>query len=366
MIRSIHALLAAAVLLIALPAAAEEKPKLLVGHAKCAQCFSMLLVPAATSTLDVQLTAFNTAQDGLTALVSNSVEVMQATYLHLIAARDKGFDVVAISGHVNGGSEILLSNALTIAPDDWVAFKALAMERKAAGKPMRIASSRGSAQDIHLRGELAMHGIDANKDIEFINIPNFPDHGPSLQRGEIDAVCTVEPFASQIRLAGTGKHFALPYTQAAGNLTGLILARSDVVKAKPAEIQELVAAIWRVNQQLRTDRTPWIEAIGKATGLDRKVTEAAMANVDPRLDDVSPEDDRDRQDDARPEIHRARRHRRGRPGARLQLPHQGGGQAPGESRLVSELSAAERGALAHQTRAARSGRFGRLGAGSIA
>jgi len=278
--RSIRALLAA-LLLLALPAAAEDKPKLLVGHAKCAQCFSMLLVPAATSTLDVELVAFNTAQDGLTALVSNNVEVMQATYLHLIAARDKGFDVVAISGHVNGGSDIMLSNALTIAADDWAAFKTLATARKAAGKPLRIASSRGSAQDIHLRGELAMHGIDANKDIEFVNIPNFPDHGPSLQRGEIDAVCTVEPFASAIRLGGMGKHFAFPYTQAAGNLTGLILTRRDVITAKPAELQELVAAIWRVNDALRGDRKPWIEAIGKATGLDRAVTEAAMANVEP-------------------------------------------------------------------------------------
>jgi ABC-type nitrate/sulfonate/bicarbonate transport system substrate-binding protein len=189
--------------------------------------------------------------------------------------------VVAISGHVNGGSDIMLANTLTIAADDWAAFKTLAMERKSAGKPLRIASSRGSAQDIHLRGELAMHGIDANKDIEFVNIPNFPDHGPSLQRGEIDAVCTVEPFASQIRLSGMGKHFSYPYTQAAGNLTGLILTRGDVIKAKPAAIQELVAAIWRVNQALRSDRKPWIEAIGKATGLDRAITEAAMANVEP-------------------------------------------------------------------------------------
>jgi ABC-type nitrate/sulfonate/bicarbonate transport system substrate-binding protein len=278
-IRSIGALLAA--ILMALPAAAQDKPKLKVGYGKCAQCFSMLLVPAATDKIDVELTGFTTAQDGLTAMIAKSVDAMQATYLHLVAARDKGFDVVAISGHVNGGSDIIISNSLTVAPDDWTAFKALVMERKAAGKPMRIASSRGSAQDIHLRGELAVHGIDANKDIEFINIPNFPDHGPSLQRGEIDAVCTVEPFASQFRLAGMGKHFAFPYTQAAGNLTGLILTRGDVIKEHPAELQELVSAIWRVNEALKADRTPWIQAIKKVTGLDDAITTAAMPNVYP-------------------------------------------------------------------------------------
>ena len=78
---------------------------------------------------------------------------------------------------------------------------------KAAGKPFRVAASRGNAQDIHMRGAFAKQGIDINKDVQFINIPNPSDHLQALRRGEVELICTVEPFATQILQMKAAKLF---------------------------------------------------------------------------------------------------------------------------------------------------------------
>jgi ABC-type nitrate/sulfonate/bicarbonate transport system substrate-binding protein len=203
------------------------------------------------------------------------------TYLHYVTALDKGFDVVAVSGQINGGSECLSSNKLALAGEDWAAFKSLVAKAKFDGHPLKIAASRGNAQDIHMRGAFLKQGVDPNKDIQFVNIPNPADHFAALQREEIDMVCSVEPFASQIRLAGAGKHFVFPYEQAAGNLTNLIVTRSDVVASQRAGVQGVVGAVVALNDKLSVDKGPWIDVINKLTGLDKTVATEALKNASP-------------------------------------------------------------------------------------
>ncbi len=262
-------------------ARAEDKPAIKLGYAKCAHCTPMVLTPDYAKDITLEAIGFNTGNDALTALVSKSIDVAQVTYLHYITALDKGFDVVAISGQVNGGSQMIVSNDLPVAPGDWDGLKALAAARKAEGRPLKVAASRGNAQDIHMRGALATHGIAVPKDVEFVNIPNPSDHAPALRRGEVDLICTVEPFATQIRQVGAGKVFALPYDQAAGKLTNLIVTRSDVVASKRAALQSTVGAVVKVDDFIAADHPAWVGVITKVTGLDKTIAEGAIANLDP-------------------------------------------------------------------------------------
>jgi ABC-type nitrate/sulfonate/bicarbonate transport system substrate-binding protein len=262
-------------------ASAQAKPKFKLAYAKCAHCMSMALVPALANNVDIEGINFNAGSDALTALVSKGVDIAQITYLSFVSGLDKGFDLVAVSGHVNGGSEMLVGKDTKLAADDWAALKKLIAEYKAQGKPFRIAASRGNAQDLHMRGEMALNGINASKDVQFVNIPNPSDHAAALQRGEIELICSVEPFASQIRLSGVGKHFSYPYKQAAGRLTNLIVTRSDVIKEHPAEVRETVAAVVRLVGNLQTDKQAWVGSIVKGTGLDKSVATEALKNAYP-------------------------------------------------------------------------------------
>jgi hypothetical protein len=82
--------------------AAVQMPKIKLGLAKCAHYLPMSLTPGLAEGIEIEATGFNTGNDVPTALVSESIDVAQVTYL---TALDKGFGVAAISGQIKGGSE---------------------------------------------------------------------------------------------------------------------------------------------------------------------------------------------------------------------------------------------------------------------
>jgi ABC-type nitrate/sulfonate/bicarbonate transport system substrate-binding protein len=272
---------AAIAALFSLNASAQTKPTIKVGYSKCAQCFSMELLPQFTKDVNVEVIPFNSASDVLTALMSKGIDVGQVTYLHYVMAIDRGFNVVAISGHVNGGSDMIMGKELGVKPGDWDGLKKVIAQYKKDGKPFRIATSRGSAQDLQIRGEFAVHGINPSKDVTFVNVPNPSDHAAVLARHEAEMICMVEPFASQVRLSGAGASFGRPYDQATGKLTGLIITRADVIAVRRPDVQHVVTGITQLVDHIKTDQTGWSNAIVKATGLDPKIANAALQNVYP-------------------------------------------------------------------------------------
>lgn len=260
---------------------ADEAKPVKLGYAKCAHCTPLSLTPQNATGVKLDAIAFNTGNDVLTALLSKSIDVAQVTYLHYATALDKGFDVVAVSGQINGGSQILVGNDLPLQPGDWVGLKALIDKYKAEDKPFRVAASRGNAQDIHMRGAFLKHGIDINKDVQFINIPNPSDHVQALRRGEVELITSVDPFATQIREVKAAKFFDFPYDQAAGKLTNLIVTRSDVIEDNRKGVEETVRSIVKVNDLMANDKPLFIDTIQKVTGLDKAIATGAVDNLYP-------------------------------------------------------------------------------------
>lgn len=263
------------------PLASQAQDAIKLGYAKCAHCTPLALTPEKATDVKLEAIAFNTGNDVLTALLSKSIDVAQVTYLHYATALDKGFDVVAISGQINGGSQILVGNDLPLRENDWGGLKKLIADYKAQGKVFRVAASRGNAQDIHMRGAFAKQGIDINRDVQFINIPNPSDHVQALRRNEVELICSVDPFATQIREVKAAKFFAFPYDQAAGKLTNLIVTRSDVIASRPKGVEQTVRSIIKVNDLMASDKALFIDTIQKVTGLDKAVATGAVANLYP-------------------------------------------------------------------------------------
>jgi ABC-type nitrate/sulfonate/bicarbonate transport system substrate-binding protein len=259
--------------------AQEDTIKL--GYAKCAHCTPLTLTPQNAVNVKIDALGFNTGNDVMTALISKSIDVAQVTYLHYATALDKGFDMVAISGQVNGGSQMLIGNDVPVKENDWAGLKKVIADYKAAGKLFRVAASRGNAQDLHMRGAFAKQGIDVNKDVQFINIPNPSDHVQALRRGEVEMICSVEPFATQIRQLKAAKLFTHPYDQAAGRLTNLIVTRSDVIASKPKAVEATVRAIVKVDGMISADKAMWVDVIQKVTGLDKNIASGAIENLYP-------------------------------------------------------------------------------------
>ncbi|WP_027351812.1 ABC transporter substrate-binding protein [Halotalea alkalilenta] len=262
-------------------AQAADEPSLKLGYAKCAHCTPLSLTPQNATGVALEAIEFNTGNDVLTALLSKSIDVAQVTYLHYATALDRGFDVIAISGQINGGSQVLVANDLPVVENDWDGMKALIDQYKQEGKPFRVAASRGNAQDIHMRGAFANHGIDINEDVQFVNIPNPSDHLQALRRGEVELITSVDPFATQIREVGAAKFFTFPYDQAAGKLTNLIVTRSDVIESNRQGVEEAVRAIVKVNDLMINDKALFIDTIERVTGLDNAIATGAVENLYP-------------------------------------------------------------------------------------
>lgn len=262
-------------------ARADDQNTIKLGYAKCAHCTSLSLTPENATGIKLEAIPFNTGNDVLTALLSKSIDIAQVTYLHYATALDKGFEVVAISGQISGGSQILIANSLPVQPGNWQELVKLIRQYKAENKPFRVAASRGNAQDIQMRGAFLKHGIDINKDVQFVNIPNPADHTQALRRGEVELVTSVEPFATQIRDVKAAKFFDYPYDQAAGKLTNLIITRPDVIKAHPQGVLETVRAIVKVNGLMSADKALFANTIQKVTGLDAAIARGAVDNLYP-------------------------------------------------------------------------------------
>jgi ABC-type nitrate/sulfonate/bicarbonate transport system substrate-binding protein len=103
----------------------------------------------------------------------------------------------------------------------------------------------------------------------------------ALRRGEVELICSVDPFATQIRELKAAKFFAFPYDQAAGKLTNLIVTRSDVIASRSKGVEETVRSIVKVNNLMASNQPLFIETIQKVTGLDKTIATGAVANLYP-------------------------------------------------------------------------------------
>ncbi|MFW7267884.1 ABC transporter substrate-binding protein [Gluconacetobacter sp. Hr-1-5] len=263
------------------PAQADENV-IRLGYAKCAHCLSLKLVPRyAGNGIRIELLPFNTGSDVFIALLSHVIDIGQLTYMSLPMGLDRGIDLVAVAGQVSGGSQIVIRPDLGLKAGDWEGLKAWAARYKAGGKMLRFAASRGSPQDLQIRSILKEHDIRVGEDVQFVNIPNPADHPAALARGDIDLICTVEPFASKIRHLRSGIYFASPYETASGNLTNLMITRADVLQSNPAGIQSVVDAVVAVNAAIDRDHGLWIDTVMSATGLDRDIVTDAVGNLVP-------------------------------------------------------------------------------------
>ena len=74
-----RAFLLIAMMLVGTAFAAAQTPKIKLGFAKCAHCLPMSLTPGLAKGVEIEATGFNSGNDVLTALVSKSIDVAQAS-----------------------------------------------------------------------------------------------------------------------------------------------------------------------------------------------------------------------------------------------------------------------------------------------
>ena len=191
--------------------------------------------------LKYEIKTFNDSTTVILALEQKELEIGNLTAQHVVRAIDEGMNLSVVIGWGGGYNVLFGGKDMTLAKDDFAAFKKLVAERKAAGNKVKIGVPTGSQQHLKLTYLLKQHGIDGAKDLDVVNVP-FPNHVRSVDGKEVDMAMTIAPFAA-LAVKNTGaKVFHHVYGKDAGQWEIGQAVRRDLIRERPEFVQRIVSS----------------------------------------------------------------------------------------------------------------------------
>jgi NitT/TauT family transport system substrate-binding protein len=190
--------------------------------------------------LKVEWFTYNAGPSAIEAIFARALDVTYIGPSPVLNAyaKSRGAEPRILAGAANGGAALLVRPAANIT-------KAADFRGKKLATPQL-----GNTQDVQARAWLAEQGFAISQtggEVHVIPTQNA-DQLPLFQKGELDAVWTVEPWASRLELEGGAKVFL---DDRETNVT-LLAARSAWLKENPDLARQLNTA--------HRDLTTWIQA----------------------------------------------------------------------------------------------------------
>ncbi len=228
----------------------------------------------------INLSPFKTNNEMLVAMQAGSLDMMSMGYNSTISAMDRGdINFSYIAGISEGGTRILVRDGVEV--ESWE-----------DGKGLTDGTAQGSTQYQQLVLAAKKHGIDIEKDTEFINIGSAPDMILALMNGDVDMISVWEPSASEGIERGFG--YEVPeisetfYDDSFRLNSGL--AVSDEFREKnPEAVEAVLEAFGKAAEQVNSDEKWWVDEFMKLSSSDPKILSRAIENVD-AVDSVDPQE----------------------------------------------------------------------------
>lgn len=235
--------------------------------------------------LDVELIRFESSPNMGTALVNDEVDVTAsvATGTALsIESRDPGlFKAYAVFG---GNSEEYLSSLVAM-PDS-----GLERVEDLEGKTVGIFPGPEAQTFFGLLFE--QHGLNPDEDINIVELaPGL--HVQALASGQVDALATYEPMATQAVV----DHGAVKFLPAAIEAEvadpwygGLWLIRSAFLEEYPGTVEEVISAVYQALDHIKEDPDGAKQALSEYTGIEPDIAVQATNSPVLPLPEVDVED----------------------------------------------------------------------------
>lgn len=220
--------------------------------------------PAGTS---VEVVVFDTSPDIKNALVSGAIDFGVAGVPAFLAGAAAGQDVRLIASAADGGTGIVAAAGIETVED---------LRGQKVGFPL------GSSQEILLRLTLAQNGLDANRDIQLVNLP-FSDMANALSTGQIAAFSSAELGPATAIKAGAHSLIS-PYETPVGRVNIGLATTQRTIDENPDLVRTLVDVHAETAAFLDAERDVWQQGVVGEFGLDSEVAETAIANIWPRSD----------------------------------------------------------------------------------
>ncbi len=220
--------------------------------------------------INLKLVEFVRYADARTALLAGSLDIATVGPADLAIALSQGStNVTGLMGV--GGSPKYVVGRKGVKLDSWDDIK---------GK--KIAIAPGSAVWFQFAATLIEKGIPYNS-FTAVNIQgggaNFDQ---ALQKGEIDAIVSWEPFESIPVMEGYGffaKNLEYGQSKAVGPELGFVMTTKDMAEKKRPVVERIVWAYLKIQEELAASPQKFAEAYAKLTGLDVKVSAEASKSI---------------------------------------------------------------------------------------
>jgi len=220
--------------------------------------------------INLKLVEFVRYADARTALLAGSLDIATVGPADLAIALSQGStNVTGLMGI--GGSPKYVIGRTGVKLDSWEDIK---------GK--KIAIAPGSAVWFQFAATLIEKGIPYNS-FQAVNIQgggaNFDQ---ALQKGEIDAIVSWEPFESIPVMEGYGffaKNLEYGQSKAVGPELGFLMSTKDLAEKKRPVVERIVWAYLKIQEELAASPQKFAEAYAKLTGLDVKVSAEASRPI---------------------------------------------------------------------------------------
>ncbi len=263
--RTLLGLMVAATANVGLPSRAFANATLTVGFQKVAHLAPMILIAEdlKKAGVDVKMVEFARYADARTALLAGSLDLGSVGPADLaIALANGSTSMVGIMGI--GSSPKYVIGRTGTKFDSWDDIK---------GK--KIAIAPGSAVWFQFAATLIENKIPYNS-FSAINIQGGgANFNQALEKGEVDAIVTWEPFESIPVMKGYGffaKNLDYSASKAVGAELGMLVANKDAVAGKRAAIEAFVKAYVAKMKDLGASKERFGAAIAQLTGLDAVIS----------------------------------------------------------------------------------------------
>ncbi len=266
--RELLGLIGAAALALGLPASAPAQTvpaTLTVGYQKVGHLAPMVLLAEdlKKAGIELKMVEFARYADARTALLAGSLDVASVGPADLaIALANGSTNMIGIMG-VGASPKYVIGKTGTKL-DSWDDLK---------GKKVAIAP--GSAVWFQFAATLVEKGIPYSA-ISAVNIQGGgANFNQALEKGEVDAIVTWEPFESVPVMKGYGfmaKNLDYSASKAVGAELGMLVATKAAATEKRAAVEAFVAAYVAKMKEMEGSKEKFAAAIAQLTGLDAPVS----------------------------------------------------------------------------------------------
>lgn len=260
-------LLAAAALaapaLVARASLGQALRKVRLGSAFTTTTNAMFLMPdlLRPQGIDAEIITFPSLVQRMQAVASGDVAVGNGGLSATMQVSTKGFPMVVLANGCDGGWMLLARAGVT----------SLA---QLAGK--KVGVQNGSIALVSLLWKLKEEGL-AGK-VELVYLDN-QDQPVPLARGDVDAICCFEPYATFAELSGFGHRLWVPYDTPMGRTNLGFVASADFARKDPALTRTLVGAHVKATNTLRDHPEIAVQTTVKQFNMSPEVAAASVRNL---------------------------------------------------------------------------------------